>query len=117
MLNPDQFRKHEQFILQYYCRVVFCIGNIRVYCRIRPFLPGQAGKQSVIEYIGENGELVVLNASKQGKEGRRSFKFNKVYGPTATQGLTLFHGHMILLVRLQSFFLIIISYGSYGMCR
>lgn len=27
-----------------------------------------------------------MNPSKQGKEGRRSFRFNKVYDPAATQG-------------------------------
>ncbi|KAK6251316.1 hypothetical protein SCA6_005321 [Theobroma cacao] len=52
-------------------------GNIRVYCRIRPFLPGQSKKQTTIEYIGENGELVVSNPSKQGKDTHRLFKFNK----------------------------------------
>ncbi|XVE58775.1 hypothetical protein DITRI_Ditri04bG0196300 [Diplodiscus trichospermus] len=60
-------------------------GNIRVYCRIRPFLPGQTGKQTIVESIGENGQLVVANPSKPGKDGQRSFKFNKVYGPAATQ--------------------------------
>lgn len=39
--------------------------------------------------MGENGELGVTNPSKQGKEGRRSFKFNKVYGPAAKQGFIL----------------------------
>jgi len=61
------------------------IGNIRVYCRLRPFLPGQKEKQTIVEHIGET-ELVVANPSKQGKEGLRSFKFNKVFGPTSTQG-------------------------------
>lgn len=65
------------------------IGNIRVYCRIRPFLPGQKGKQSIIEHIGDNGELTVANPTKPGKEGRRSFRFDKVYGPTSTQGFDL----------------------------
>lgn len=69
--------------------VIFQLGNIRVYCRIRPFLRGQKEKQSVVEYIGENGELIVVNPSKQGKEGRRSFKFNKVYSPAATQGFQI----------------------------
>lgn len=64
-----------------------CVGNIRVYCRIRPFLPGQSKKQTIVEYIGENGELVIVNPSKQGKDSRRSFKFNKVFGPTSTQGI------------------------------
>ena len=61
-------------------------GNIRVYCRIRPFLPGQNEKQTTIEYIGENGELVVVNPVKPGKDSRRLFKFNKVFAPTASQG-------------------------------
>ncbi|THF93863.1 hypothetical protein TEA_025363 [Camellia sinensis var. sinensis] len=60
-------------------------GNIRVYCRIRPFLPGQSKKHTTIEYIGENGELVVANPLKQGKDSHRLFKFNKVFGPAATQ--------------------------------
>lgn len=64
-------------------------GNIRVYCRIRPFLPGQTKKQPTIEYIGENGELIFANPSKPGKDGQRMFKFNKVFGPDATQGFYL----------------------------
>lgn len=62
------------------------IGKIRVYCRIRPFLPGQTGKSSTIEHIGDDGELVVASPSKQGKEGHRMFKFNKVFGQAASQG-------------------------------
>lgn len=64
----------------------FLTGNIRVYCRARPFLLKQTGKQSCIEYIGENGEIIISNPSKPGKDGQRVFKFNKVYGPVATQG-------------------------------
>ncbi|CAK7349727.1 unnamed protein product [Dovyalis caffra] len=65
-------------------------GNIRVYCRIRPFLPGQAAKQTTVEYIGEHGELAIVNPSKQGKDKRRNFKFNKVFGPDSTQGFHLY---------------------------
>lgn len=70
-------------------------GNIRVYCRIRPFLPGQKEKQSIVEHIGET-ELVVANPSKQGKEALRSFKFNKVFGTASTQGLFLYTHHFII---------------------
>lgn len=70
---------------------LFFIGNIRVYCRIRPFLPGQSQKQTTIEYIGDSGELVVTNPSKPGKDNHRLFKFNKVFSPAATQGLLLPH--------------------------
>lgn len=75
----------------------FLIGNIRVYCRIRPFLSGQNRKQTTIEYIGENGELVVVNPLKQGKDSRRLFKFNKVFGPTASQGSC----HLLFMNRLM----------------
>lgn len=61
-----------------------------MYCRIRPFLPGQAETRTTIEYIGEHGELVIVNPSKPGKEGRRMFKFNKVFGQDSTQGFPLF---------------------------
>lgn len=67
--------------------ILSCLqGNIRVYCRIRPFLPGQSQKQSTIEYVGENGDLVIANPSKPRKDSRKLFKFNKVFGPAATQG-------------------------------
>lgn len=43
-------------------------------------------KQTTIEYVGENGELVVTNPTKNGKDNYRLFKFSKVFGPAATQG-------------------------------
>ncbi|PON53900.1 Kinesin-like protein [Parasponia andersonii] len=58
-------------------------GNIRVYCRIRP--PFNAEAKSVIDFIGEDGSLVLLDPSKSEKDGRRVFNFNKVFGPTASQ--------------------------------
>ncbi|KAJ0986407.1 hypothetical protein J5N97_004763 [Dioscorea zingiberensis] len=60
-------------------------GNIRVYCRIRPFLPGENRKATIVDHIGDNGEILVANPSKQGKEKPRMFKFNKVFGPAASQ--------------------------------
>ncbi|XP_076940829.1 kinesin-like protein KIN-14P [Bidens hawaiensis] len=89
-------------------------GNIRVYCRIRPFLPGQKDKQSTVDYIGDNGELIVANPSKPGKESRRSFKYNKVYGPHATQAEV--YGDIQQLVRsvLDGYNVCIFSYGQTG---
>ncbi|KAL3824785.1 hypothetical protein ACJIZ3_020814 [Penstemon smallii] len=89
-------------------------GNIRVYCRIRPFLPGQKGKQTIIEYVGENGELIVLNPTKQGKEGRRSFKFNKVYGPTATQAEVFVDTQQLIQSVLDGYNVCIFAYGQTG---
>ncbi|XP_056170392.1 kinesin-like protein KIN-14J [Syzygium oleosum] len=56
-------------------------GNIRVYCRIRPILPGQSTKEKTVNSIGE----LVISNPKQGRDSTWLFKFNKVFGPTATQ--------------------------------
>uniref|UniRef100_A0A0D3G9W7 Kinesin motor domain-containing protein n=1 Tax=Oryza barthii TaxID=65489 RepID=A0A0D3G9W7_9ORYZ len=55
-------------------------GNIRVYCRVRPFLPGQDKKSTTVDYIGENGELLISNPFKQGKDGHRMFNTSQPNG-------------------------------------
>uniref|UniRef100_A0A2N9FW46 Kinesin motor domain-containing protein n=1 Tax=Fagus sylvatica TaxID=28930 RepID=A0A2N9FW46_FAGSY len=88
-------------------------GNIRVYCRIRPFLPGQSKKHTTIEYIGENGELVIVNPSK-GKDSRRSFKFNKVFGPTSTQEEVFMDTQPLIRSVLDGYNVCIFAYGQTG---
>lgn len=61
------------------------IGSIRVYCRVRPFLHGQSDGVSTVDYIGENGNLMIVHPHKQGRDARKVFSFNKVFGTNATQ--------------------------------
>ncbi|KDO76227.1 hypothetical protein CISIN_1g001464mg [Citrus sinensis] len=89
-------------------------GNIRVYCRIRPFLPGQSKKQTTIEYIGENGELVVSNPLKQGKDNHRLFKFNKVFGPEASQEEVFLDTRPLIRSVLDGYNVCIFAYGQTG---
>ncbi|KAK1384061.1 kinesin-like protein KIN-14P [Heracleum sosnowskyi] len=89
-------------------------GNIRVYCRIRPFLPGQKAKQTIVDYVGENGELTVVNPSKQGKESRRSFKFNQVYGSKATQVDVYSEIRPLIQSVLDGYNVCIFAYGQTG---
>ncbi|KAI7986685.1 Kinesin-like protein KIN-14K [Camellia lanceoleosa] len=89
-------------------------GNIRVYCRIRPFLPGQTGKQSIVEYIGDNGELGVANPSKQGKDAQKLFKFNKVYGPMAVQAEVYSDIQPLIRSVLDGYNVCIFAYGQTG---
>ncbi|KAM1185398.1 hypothetical protein ACFX2I_014604 [Malus domestica] len=89
-------------------------GNIRVYCRIRPFLPGQSQKETTIEYIGENGDLVIANPSKQGKDSRRLFKFNKVFGPAATQADVFLDTQPLIRSVLDGYNVCIFAYGQTG---
>ncbi|KAJ0105745.1 hypothetical protein Patl1_17724 [Pistacia atlantica] len=89
-------------------------GNIRVYCRIRPFLPGQSKKQTTLEYVGENGELVVSNPIKQGKDTHRLFKFNKVFGPEATQEEVFLDTQPLIRSVLDGYNVCIFAYGQTG---
>ncbi|RID44499.1 hypothetical protein BRARA_I01287, partial [Brassica rapa] len=89
-------------------------GNIRVYCRIRPFLPGQNSKQTSIEYIGENGELVVANPFKQGKDTHRLFKFNKVFGQASTQEEVFLDTRPLIRSILDGYNVCIFAYGQTG---
>nr|XP_034887940.1 kinesin-like protein KIN-14J isoform X2 [Populus alba] len=89
-------------------------GNIRVYCRIRPFLPGQSKKRTTVEYIGENGELVISNRSKQGKDSHRLFKFNKVFGPAATQEEVFLDTQPLIRSVLDGYNVCIFAYGQTG---
>ncbi|ESQ47441.1 hypothetical protein EUTSA_v10027628mg [Eutrema salsugineum] len=89
-------------------------GNIRVYCRIRPFLPGQNSRQTTIEYIGENGELVVANPFKQGKDTHRLFKFNKVFGQAATQEEVFLDTRPLIRSILDGYNVCIFAYGQTG---
>ncbi|GAB4839599.1 hypothetical protein Ancab_029122 [Ancistrocladus abbreviatus] len=89
-------------------------GNIRVYCRVRPFLPGEIKREMVIEYIDENGEIVIANPSKQGKDGQKSFKFNKVFGPAATQAKVFSDTQPLIRTVLDGFNVCIFAYGQTG---
>lgn len=70
---------------------LFCLfaGAIRVYCRVKPFLH-EHDEQSTVDYIGENGNIMIVNRHKQGKDARKMFTFNKVFGGNTTQGKLIF---------------------------
>ncbi|KAH0464569.1 hypothetical protein IEQ34_007355 [Dendrobium chrysotoxum] len=88
-------------------------GNIRVYCRLRPFLPSQFAK-STVDYIGDNGELGLVNPSRQGKDGHRVFKFNKVFGQTATQVQVFLDIQPLIRSVLDGYNVCIFAYGQTG---
>ncbi|KAH0467993.1 hypothetical protein IEQ34_003026 [Dendrobium chrysotoxum] len=89
-------------------------GNIRVYCRIRPLLSGEDTKSTVIDYIGENGELAIVNPSKQGKDGQKMFKFDRVFGPAATQEEVFSDIQPLVRSVLDGYNVCIFAYGQTG---
>uniref|UniRef100_A0A453NU47 Kinesin motor domain-containing protein n=2 Tax=Aegilops tauschii subsp. strangulata TaxID=200361 RepID=A0A453NU47_AEGTS len=88
-------------------------GNIRVYCRIRPFQPGEDEGSNSVEYIGDNGELILTNPTKQ-KEGGKNFTFNKVFGPTTTQDMVFKDIQPLIRSVLDGYNVCIFAYGQTG---
>ncbi|GAB4845887.1 hypothetical protein Ancab_024891 [Ancistrocladus abbreviatus] len=99
---------------QLYNQVQDLKGTIRVYCRVRPFLPAQHDQQSTVDYIGENGNIMIVNPNKQGRDARRVFSFNKVFGTTVTQ--QQIYGDTQPLIRsvLDGYNVCIFAYGQTG---
>lgn len=71
---------------------LFYSGNIRVYCRVRPSF--NCLSNNVIEFIGEDGLLMILDPLKSKKDGRKVFRFNRVFGPAAKQGISIINGSL-----------------------
>ncbi|CAN1200419.1 Kinesin-like protein KIN-14I [Linum perenne] len=88
-------------------------GNIRVYCRVRPFLPGQASRFNTVDHI-EEGNITIATPSKYGKEGRKIFNFNKVFGPMATQAEVFADTEPLIRSVLDGYNVCIFAYGQTG---
>ncbi|KAH7287851.1 hypothetical protein KP509_31G000200 [Ceratopteris richardii] len=89
-------------------------GNIRVYCRVRPFLPGQNNGKSTVEFTGGKGSIVIANPMKPGKEHRKSFMFNKVFGPSASQEEVFLDTQPLIRSILDGYNVCIFAYGQTG---
>lgn len=99
---------------QLYNQVQDLKGSIRVYCRVRPFLPGQDDRQSTVDFIGENGTLMIVNPNKQGKDARKTFAFNKVFASSATQEEVFLDTQPLIRSVLDGYNVCIFAYGQTG---
>ncbi|KAJ0976327.1 hypothetical protein J5N97_018292 [Dioscorea zingiberensis] len=88
-------------------------GNIRVYCRVRPFLPGQSSIMSSVGRI-DDGSITLITPLKYGKEGRKSFSFNKVFGPSASQEEVFSDTQALIRSVLDGYNVCIFAYGQTG---
>jgi kinesin family protein C2/C3 len=82
---------------------------------VRPFLPGKESASSSVAGI-EDRTITVMTAAKHAKDARKSFTFNRVFGPLATQGCTykllqcviylmyhsIFHNQMTCIVLISA---------------
>ncbi|KAK7397136.1 hypothetical protein VNO78_18303 [Psophocarpus tetragonolobus] len=87
--------------------------NERVYCRVRPFLGGQPSHYSSISNV-EEGNISIITPSKYGKEGIKTFNFNRAFGPSATQGEVFADTQPLIRSVLDGYNVCIFAYGQTG---
>nr|XP_004306197.2 PREDICTED: kinesin-4 [Fragaria vesca subsp. vesca] len=87
-------------------------GNIRVYCRIRPAFSCES--KNIIDFIGEDGSLVILDPAKPQKDGRKLFQFNQVFGPAATQDDVFKDTQSLIRSVMDGYNVCIFAYGQTG---
>nr|XP_043640011.1 kinesin-like protein KIN-14F [Erigeron canadensis] len=99
---------------QLYNQVQDLKGAIRVYCRVKPFTHEQIDEKSTVEYIGENGNIMIVNPHKQGKDARKIFTFNKVFGGNTTQEQIYVDTQPLIRSVLDGYNVCIFAYGQTG---
>lgn len=87
-------------------------GNIRVYCRVRPSF--NCLSNNVIEFIGEDGLLMILDPLKSKKDGRKVFRFNRVFGPAAKQDDVFKDIQPLIRSVMDGYNVCIFAYGQTG---
>ncbi|KAL1549765.1 kinesin-like protein KIN-14G [Salvia divinorum] len=87
-------------------------GNIRVYCRIRPFLTGQQMGLSTAEAL-DGQTISIITPAKNGK-GKKLFTFNKVFGPSASQEEVFSDTQPLIRSVLDGYNVCIFAYGQTG---
>ncbi|KFK43213.1 hypothetical protein AALP_AA1G095200 [Arabis alpina] len=88
-------------------------GSIRVYCRVRPFLPGKTSDLTTVDHI-EGSTIAIATPSKYGKECQKSFTFNKVFGPSASQEAVFADTQPLIRSVLDGYNVCIFAYGQTG---
>ncbi|XVF41815.1 hypothetical protein PTKIN_Ptkin01aG0310900 [Pterospermum kingtungense] len=88
-------------------------GNIRVYCRVRPFLGGQVNGPTSVDNIDDR-TISIITPSKYGKEGKKSFTFNKIFSPSVTQAEVFADTQPLIRSVLDGYNVCIFAYGQTG---
>ena len=104
--------KGEQIRRQMHNRIQELRGNIRVFVRTRPFLPGDGSHlESSIE-VCPDGESMSIVDHRGG--GDHDFKFDKVFPPSAGQDLVFNEVADFIQSALDGYHVCLFSYGQTG---
>ena len=106
VLNGEQLRRQMHNCIQE------LRGNIRVYVRTRPFLPGDSqSNESPIDISPDNESLSIMDLRNGSSHG---FKFDKVFPPSAGQDIVFDEVSDFVQSALDGYHVCLFSYGQTG---
>jgi kinesin family member C1 len=88
-------------------------GNIRVFARVRPFLPGDGASQEAESAIVVNHDGASLSVGKTGAESS-AFSFDKAFAPSVGQEAVFLEVSEFVQSALDGFNVCLFSYGQTG---
>eukprot|EP00984_Skeletonema_dohrnii_P020049 scaffold9692_cov117-Skeletonema_dohrnii-CCMP3373.AAC.8 len=106
LLNGEQLRR------ALHNRIQELRGNIRVFVRTRPFLPNDGAASNSSIDIMPDGESLAIQGKHAG-EGH-GFKFDKVFAPSAGQGVVFDEVSEFVQSALDGYNVCLFSYGQTG---
>jgi len=108
----EQLLSGEQLRRALHNRIQELRGNIRVFVRTRPFLPNDGAASNSSIDIMPDGESLSIQGKYVG-EGH-SFKFDKVFAPSAGQGVVFDEVSEFVQSALDGYNVCLFSYGQTG---
>jgi len=88
------------------------VGNLRVYCRIRP--ASDKEKEGLMSVSVKGNDQVIVKDHEDGKRDDKKYLFTQVYGPTSTQEDVFRDTQTLMTSVLDGYNVCIFAYGQSG---
>ena len=89
------------------------MGNLRVYCRVRPRLPTEEDKGDSCVGVNGSTDVVLRDLSSERRDEKR-FEFTQVYGPSSQQEEVFADTEPLMTSVLDGYNVCIFAYGQSG---